>query len=146
YYHKALAIFRALDRQEPPNYLVKRGLAVCHLKTGNLCFLQLGDLPAARKSYQEALRLFEPLAQAARKHEQVAAQRDLAAAYDGLGTVSLSLGEAAKARDYFRKALAIFRARALADPHTAQDVWDLATGHTKVGQASLALGDAAAAR
>jgi non-specific serine/threonine protein kinase/serine/threonine-protein kinase len=78
-------------------------------------------------------------------------QRELAAAYDGLGNVlgrpsTANLGDTAGAMDSYRKALRIREALAAADPRAPQVRRELGESHRRIGWLLLGTPDASAGR
>jgi tetratricopeptide (TPR) repeat protein len=96
-------------------------------------YLQLGRTADALKAYQDDLAIAQRLATDDPKDTQ--AQRDLAAAHNGLGDVYLQLGRTADALKAYQDSLALAQRLATDDPHSFQAQTDLVVSYYKLGQA-----------
>jgi uncharacterized caspase-like protein len=102
-----------------------------------------GDLPSARRLFEAALAIVEPLAKA--KPDDTGWQRDLSSSYSYLGDVLVAEGNLPEALKTFRDSLAIHERLASADK--GNSVWqrDLWVSHNKIGGIRKAQGDLAGA-
>jgi eukaryotic-like serine/threonine-protein kinase len=121
-------------------------------RTTMMAFMNLGEVyylvdlkpSLARAEYEKAHALATKLAEGSPENKK--AQRDLAISYDGLGEITLMLGQAAEALALYRKGLAIRQDLAKADPADTEAQRDLSISCNKTGEALLRLGQVARAR
>ncbi|HEV2971097.1 MAG TPA: tetratricopeptide repeat protein [Pirellulales bacterium] len=119
-----------------------------HIQLGDVFLLaggpKSGGTEEARKQFQIARDVAEKLAHDNPKN--VHAQRDLGAAYQSLGDLSLQLGNLPAAREAFDKYFSIEQKLAHDNPQDAYVQRNLAVSYSKLGELNLELGNTVAAR
>ena len=135
---KAHEIALRLAKADPSDREAQRDLWVSSNKLGE-AREALGNLPEAKKHFEEGLAICRRLAEGDPENAQ--ALRDLVVSHNFLGGVSLALGEYAEAKKHFEQQLAISRRLAEADPTNVEAQRDLAIPYNKLGEVSYALDD-----
>ncbi|MEI6356504.1 MAG: hypothetical protein WCP53_05315 [Verrucomicrobiota bacterium] len=102
-------------------------------------YLELGDSPAARRHYQEALSIAIGLA--ARDPANVEGQRDLSVSYNKLGDVQMAQGDLHGAKASYEAAMTVRSQIAAGAPAYTQWQRDLSVSHNKLGDVQMAQGD-----
>jgi tetratricopeptide (TPR) repeat protein len=120
-YQSAVQGYRWLAKQSD---LYQRRLAATLSRQG-YAFQKLHDLPMAREAFEDAVHIWNALAQ----REPQVHRQDLAWSLSSLGNVLLKAGELEKSRDACVKGLQLFRALAQEDPqgYRAYLRWSLAS-------------------
>ena len=113
-----------------------------HLYVGDL-HVALGDLAAARRSYDIAQSVAEQRAASDAENEE--AQRDLSISHDRIGNVRVEQGDLAGALVAYRKGLTIAETLVARDAANMQWQRDLSVSHEKIGNVLEAQGDLAGA-
>jgi len=113
---RALAAFRALDRQGTPDNRVRRFIGLTLERIGTL-HEAAGRWDEAEEAYQESFAIRQRLAASEPTHRNI--QRDLAIAYEKLGKIARARGGPGAGVDHLRGALEQFERLAAADPADA---------------------------
>jgi non-specific serine/threonine protein kinase/serine/threonine-protein kinase len=131
----ALEYLNSLSREAGGDASLRRELADAYLKVGDVqgrpYRSNLGETEGALESYRKALAILEPLS--ASDPSNVELRRELAAAYDRIGTVQLRRLDLAESLEKNAKALAIREALFNADPTNADYRRDLAESYIDYG-------------
>ena len=114
----------------------QRDLSVSFNKLGEVS-VAAGDLNAARRYFEEGLRISRRLAEDDTASAQ--AQRDLSISFDRLGDVSRAAGDLKAAQGYFEDGLRIRRRLADADTANAQAQRDLWVSHWRIADVLMKL-------
>ena len=128
---------------ENMNFPIESDIADLACATGD-AYQALGDLPQARRYFEQYLAISEQLAHTNPDSKRI--QRDWAVANSRMGDLALALGQPAEARQYFEKLLAIFEQLARANPDSEQIQREWAAANSRMGDLALALGQPAEAR
>ncbi len=112
------------------------------LRLGDVAAAQ-GHLPTARRLYEDAVAIFEPIAST--DPGNAGWQRDLSVAQEKIGDVLMAQGNLPAALDSYRASLAIRDRLAKADPGNAGWQRDLSVSHNKIGDVLVAQGNLPAA-
>lgn len=100
----ALGVTKSLVDLSPENVAWRHQLAVCHERLGMLARAD-EDIPTATTNFIAFHEIAENLAKSATDNPRL--QRDLAVACGHMGSIKADAGEAATARDWYRRALGI---------------------------------------
>jgi tetratricopeptide (TPR) repeat protein len=106
--------------------------------------LREGELPQARKAYEDGLLISKTLAEKAPSNVQ--AQRDLSISYERLGDLLVSETELPQARKAYKDGLRIRKTLAEKDPSNAQAQRDLSISFNKMGDLLVREGELPQAR
>ncbi|MDZ7856065.1 hypothetical protein [Sphaerotilus sp.] len=106
--------------------------------------LPAGDLPGARRSFEESLQVARRLAAA--NPTSAEAQRDVSVSLDRLGDVQVAAGDLPGARRSFEESLQVARRLAAANPTSAQAQRDVSVSRNRLGDVQVAAGDLPGAR
>jgi non-specific serine/threonine protein kinase/serine/threonine-protein kinase len=131
----ALEYLNSLSQEASGDASLRRELAAAYLKVGDVqgrpYRSNLGETEGALVSYRKALAILEPLS--AGDPSNVELRRELAAAYDRIGTVQLRRLDLADSLEKNTKALAIREALFNSDPTNADYRRDLAESYIDYG-------------
>ncbi|MBL8233043.1 MAG: protein kinase [Bryobacterales bacterium] len=115
---KAKQYLDALSQESSGDPQLERELATAFQRLGDIQgnpnVANLGDTQSASASYRRALEIRTRLVTADPSNTQL--QQDLAASFDSLGEISVTLGKTGSAIEYYRKARAILEKLAAATP------------------------------
>jgi tetratricopeptide (TPR) repeat protein len=103
-----------------------------------------GDLPGARKAYEDGLVIRRDLF--ARDPKNTGWLRDLSVSYDRIGDVAVAEGDLPGARKAYEDGLVIATDLSARDPGNVEWKRDLSISHERLGDLAVAKGDPAAAR
>jgi tetratricopeptide (TPR) repeat protein len=136
YLHKALALRRTLQEEDPADPVRQSNLALSHFGLGYL-YLRMGRPEQAEPAYQAALRLWEPLARDEPGHRRY--EPYTAEAYTHLGNLC-ARSRPAEAEEYNKRALAIHERRARQYPSARPCRENLARAWHNLGELYVELG------
>ncbi|MFN7388085.1 tetratricopeptide repeat protein [Brevundimonas sp.] len=103
-----------------------------------------GDLPGARKAYEDGLVIRRDLF--ARDPKNTGWLRDLSVSYDRIGDVAVAEGDLPGARKAYEDGLDIATDLSARDPKNADWLRDLSVSHNRIGDVAVAEGDLLGAR
>ncbi len=143
-YERALAIAEREVRRDPQSLEWQRLLARAHFSLGDI-LAPMRDLAHAVPHYRQAVRIFETIAP--RIRQDVAAQFEMANAYESLGNSSgnpgfANLGDAQGAKKAYEKTRSIHQAIAAAHPDNLRSrrgmgLMDMKIGDVETGSGNL---------